>query len=366
MLLQEGKELQQGKYKIIRVLGQGGFGITYLALHTMLDKYVAIKEFFPADFCERDYMYNLTIGTQSNVLLISKLKERFLKEARNTARLNHPSIIKIYDVFEENNTAYYVMEYLEGENLNDIVQQHGPFAESRAIEFIAKVGEALEHVHSRNMTHFDVKPANIIIKYEDSSPVLIDFGLSKQFDSHGDATSVLIPGISYGYSPIEMYSIGDNVTFSPQVDIYSLAATLYYLLEGQAPPQATDLIHTQIQFPYPVRNRIANEILKGMSLDKNHRHKNIQQFVTELVRLNNDGKTAVVKQDVTELVERYEEPVDRVASKPTKVYYDSEIDELTQQDSTVKETQNNQNLIKVFEWLRQFYYYFALYFRYFF
>ena len=158
----------------------------------------------------------------------------------------------------------------------------------------------------------------------------------------------MIPGISYGYSPIEMYSIGYNVTFSPQVDIYSLAATLYYLLEGQAPPQAKDLIHTQIQFPYPVRNCIANEILKGLSLDKNHRHKNIQQFVTELIRLNNDGKTAVVKQDVTELVERYEEPVDRVASKPTKVYYDSEIDELTQQDSTVKETQNNQNLIKVF------------------
>ena len=111
MQLKEGSELQNGKYRIIRVLGQGGFGITYLAENTFFEKKVAIKEFFPKDFCGRDNTSHLTLGTQNNAETVSKLKDRFLKEVKNIAKLDHPGIIKIHDIFEENNTAYYVMDY---------------------------------------------------------------------------------------------------------------------------------------------------------------------------------------------------------------------------------------------------------------
>ncbi len=113
MQLKEGSELQNGKYRIIRVLGQGGFGITYLAESIFFEKYVAIKEFFPKDFCGRENTSHLSLGTQNNAETVSKLKDRFLKEAKNIAKLDHPGIIKIHDIFEEKNTAYYLLEYKE-------------------------------------------------------------------------------------------------------------------------------------------------------------------------------------------------------------------------------------------------------------
>ena len=231
MQLKENAILQSGKYRIIRVLGQGGFGITYLAQNTYLDKLVAIKEFFPKDFCGRDNTSHLTLGTQNNAETVAKLKSRFLKEARNIAKLDHPGIVKIHDIFEENNTAYYVMDYIDGENLNELVKRSGPLSESKAIEYICKVGDALEYIHSRNMTHFDVKPANIVLRKSDDQPILIDFGLSKQYDAHGDATSTLMQGVSNGYSPIEAYNSQSQTSFSPKTDIYSLGATLYYLFK---------------------------------------------------------------------------------------------------------------------------------------
>ncbi|MCM1111333.1 MAG: hypothetical protein NC336_09000 [Clostridium sp.] len=109
-----GSTLQNGKYEIAKVLGQGGFGITYLAIHTFLDRKVAIKEFFPKDFCDRDETTShVTLGTANTAELVSKLKAKFLKEAKNIARLNHPNIVSIQDIFEENNTAYYLMDYIE-------------------------------------------------------------------------------------------------------------------------------------------------------------------------------------------------------------------------------------------------------------
>ena len=241
MQLKENALLQSGKYRIICVLGQGGFGITYLAENTILGKQVAIKEFFPKDFCGRDNTSHLTLGTQNNAETVSKLKNRFLKEAQNISKLNHPGIVHIYDVFEENNTAYYVMDFIEGENLNEMVKRNGPLSEEKAIKYIKKVGDALEYIHSRNMTHFDVKPANIVVRKNDDQPILIDFGLSKQYDVHGDATSTLIPAVSNGYSPIELYDPNHITSFLPQVDVYSLGATLYFLLSGNTPPSSINI-----------------------------------------------------------------------------------------------------------------------------
>ena len=285
MQLKEGAQLQQGKYRIIRVLGQGGFGITYLAENLLLGRKVAIKEFFPKDFCGRDNTSHLTLGTENNRETVSKLKDRFLKEARNIARLDHPGIIRIHDVFEENNTAYYVMDYIEGENLNEMVKRNGPLPEAKAIEYIIKVGEALEYIHSKNMTHFDVKPANIVVRKSDDMPILIDFGLSKQYDAHGEATSTLMQAVSHGYSAIELYNSGAIQEFSPQTDVYSLGATLYYLLEGQAPPQATALIEGVLS-PDSVNHNINYVVEESMQLSKERRIKSVQDLIAKLKSIN--------------------------------------------------------------------------------
>ena len=271
MQLREESELQNGKYRILRVLGQGGFGITYLAENTFFEKKVAIKEFFPKDFCGRDNTSHLTLGTQNNAETVAKLKDRFLKEAKNIAKLDHPGIVKIHDIFEENNTAYYVMDYIEGKNLNEMVKRNGPLSEEKAVEYIRKVGDALDYIHSRNMTHFDVKPANIMVRRSDDQPILIDFGLSKQYDMHGDATSTLMQGVSHGYSPIELYNPGSLSSFSPQTDIYSLGATLYFLLTGSVPPSASDALENGITIPSTISEANATAIRNAMAVSRGKR-----------------------------------------------------------------------------------------------
>ncbi|MCM1111109.1 MAG: serine/threonine protein kinase, partial [Clostridium sp.] len=207
--LKQGAMLRHDTYRIERTLGQGGFGITYLATDLSLDRLVAIKEFFPKDYCDREASTShVTIGTQNSVDLVNRLKGKFLKEARNIAKLDHPGIIKIHAAFEENNTAYYVMDYIEGESLSEMVRRGGPLTESRAIGYIEKVGEALEYVHAQRINHLDIKPANIMVRRSDDTPILIDFGLSKQYDTEGNQTSTTPVGISHGYAPMEQYNDG--------------------------------------------------------------------------------------------------------------------------------------------------------------
>lgn len=282
MHLKGGSILQSGKYRIIRVLGQGGFGITYLAENTFFDKKVAIKEFFPKDFCGRDNTSHLTLGTQNNAETVEKLKASFFKEAKNIAKLDHPGIVKIHDVFEENNTAYYVMDYIDGENLNEMVKRTGALPEKKAVEYIQKVGVALDYIHSRNMTHFDVKPANIMVRRTDNQPILIDFGLSKQYDSHGDATSALMQGVSRGYSPIELYNVGALTSFSPQTDVYSLGATLYYLLTGVVPPSASAIIEDGLTFPTIISAVNATVIRDAMANSRSKRTPSVYAFLNAL------------------------------------------------------------------------------------
>ena len=286
MNLKENTELQNGKYRIIRVLGQGGFGITYLAENVFFNKIVAIKEFFPKSFCGRDNTSHLTLGTANNAETVEKLLNRFMKEAKNIAKLDHPGIVKIQDIFKENNTAYYVMDYIEGENLNEIVKRNGPLSEEKAVEYIKKVGEALSYIHSKNMTHFDVKPANIMIRRSDDTPILIDFGLSKQYDNSGDATSTMLNAVSQGYSPIELYNPGSLTEFSPQTDIYSLAATLLFLLTGKTPPSASDIAMEGLSFPSSITVGIKDIIESAMKNKRKERPIDIGLFVDNLYNLS--------------------------------------------------------------------------------
>ena len=238
--LQLNTKLQSGKYVIKKVLGQGGFGITYLAEQTMLGKQFAIKEFFIRDLCTR--LNNSTVTATAQSDMVKRYHKKFIKEAQIIARFEHPGIVHVNDIFEENGTAYYVMNYVEGENLDEIIKREGALTEERALGYITKVADALDYIHRHNVNHLDIKPANIMIRKADNEPILIDFGVSKQYDEHKDQTTTTPPGVSNGYSPLEQYRPGGVSTFSPQADIYALGATLFKLLTGKTPPNASDML----------------------------------------------------------------------------------------------------------------------------
>ncbi len=274
--------LQGGKYKIERVLGQGGFGITYLATQVMLDRKVCIKEFFFKDYCNRTVVGHVTSSTAENRDIVVRFLNKFLKEARTISRLDHPNIIRILDIFEENGTAYYVMEYIDGYSLADKVSHQGALSEAEAVGYIKQVGNALEYIHQHRINHLDVKPANIMICKVDNKAVLIDFGVSKQYDVQGSQTSTTPVGISHGYAPIEQYASDGVSTFSPQTDIYSLGATLYNLLTATAPSPAPHLIQNSINIPSRISSSIADAIRKAMLPNRSLRPTSIQTFVSLL------------------------------------------------------------------------------------
>ena len=293
--LKVGSSLQGGKYKIEKVLGQGGFGITYLAIQELLNRKVAIKEFFYKDYCERDEATShVTLGTNSNRELVERFMEKFIKEARTISTLNHPHIIRIYDIFKENNTAYYVMEYIEGESLNDMVNRRGALPEDMAVSYIKQVASALEFVHQHSINHLDVKPANIMVRKEDRKAVLIDFGLSKQYDASGEQTSTTPVGISHGYAPMEQYNAGGVGTFSPQTDIYSLGATLYKLVTGNTPPQAIEIFNDSLpELSANISSFVVEAIKKAMQPKKAERYNSIKEFVFKLNTKQNERSESV-------------------------------------------------------------------------
>ena len=291
--LKPGSFLQGGKYKIEKVLGQGGFGITYLATQELLDRKVCIKEFFYKEYCERDEATShVSLGTQSNHEIVERFMNKFLKEARTISQLEHPHIIRIHDIFKENNTAYYVMEYIEGESLNDKVNQSGAMPESEAVEYIKQVASALDFIHHQSINHLDVKPANIMIRKLDNKAVLIDFGLSKQYDAQGGQTSTTPVGISHGYAPMEQYKQGGVSSFSPQTDIYALGATLYKLVTGNTPPQAMDILDEGLpSLPSSLSSSVAGKIKKAMQPRKVDRPKSIDEFLSGLNVSTQNTKT---------------------------------------------------------------------------
>lgn len=279
-----GSTLMQGKYRIVAVLGHGGFGITYKGEHTMLGTTVAIKEFFMKGACERDENSTHVTTSQSNGELASRFRTKFLKEAKTLAVLKHPNIIRVFDVFEDNGTAYYVMDYIEGNNLSDIVEGKGRLSEPLALKYIRQVANALNYLHQKKLLHLDVKPANILLDKNTGNAILIDFGVSKQYDQDGQQTSTTPPAISKGYSPVEQYAQGSNVkTFSPATDIYSLAATLYKLVTGNTPPESNLLLNEDEQLPpYPSN---VSEVTRNAIAECLQTRKKRPQSISEFLQL---------------------------------------------------------------------------------
>ena len=283
MHLRQGTLLQNGKYRIEKVLGQGGFGITYLAEQTSLRRKVAIKEFFMKEYCERDTdTSSVSLGTSGSKELVEKFREKFVKEAQNIASFSHNNIIKIYEVFEENNTAYYVMDYY-GKSLSEYLSQKKILTEGMALMFIRQIASALSYIHSRNFNHLDVKPGNVLLD-NNNNAVLIDFGLTKHYDNGGDQTSSTPVGISRGYAPLEQYKQGGVSTFSPSTDIYSLGATLYKLLTGVTPPEADDVNENGLCFPanVPISGSMKKAIAYAMQPKRKDRPQSIEEFLRSL------------------------------------------------------------------------------------
>lgn len=285
--LNEGSLLQGGKYRILQVIGHGGFGITYLGVHDLLGTKVAIKEFYIEDFSVRDASSaTISVATEGGREQVCRFKEKFLKEARNIAKLRHPNIVRISDVFEENGTAYYVMDYCGGGSLAAAVKKSGPLSEERATRYILKVADALDYIHKNKMTHLDIKPANIMLDANDE-PVVIDFGLSKQYDAEsGNQTSTTPVGISEGYAPIEQYRQGGVGEFSPETDLYALGATFFKLLTGKTPPVASDVFEDGVPVnelkAHGVSQAAIDVICKAMEGSRKNRMKQAKAFIEGL------------------------------------------------------------------------------------
>lgn len=282
MQLKPQTTLQNGKYKIVRTLGQGGFGITYEAEQVMLRRRVALKEFFMKDCCERDDgTSRVTVGTGSQRELVEKFRGKFIREAQMMAGMDHPNVVRVLDVFEENGTAYYVMENLPGGSLKAKVEAEGPLSEADAEKYIREVADALAYIHSLNTVHLDVKPANILLNSRGEA-VLIDFGISKHYDSAGEQTSSTPVGISKGYAPLEQGRDGDVSQFRPSTDIYALGATLYYLVSGQTPPEASVAAEDGIPRPMGLSDRLWHAIEQSMKPFRRNRPQDIPAFLALL------------------------------------------------------------------------------------
>lgn len=293
MELKQGTLLQNDKYQIIRSLGHGGFGVTYLAEQTLAGRQVCIKEFFPKEYYNREVdSCHITVASQGNVEFMERYKEKFMKEAKTIARLKHPHIIEIYDVFKENNTGYYVMEYIDGITLHDKIKASGAMSEEDAKRYIRQVASALDYIHSKSITHLDVKPGNVMVGADDRA-ILIDFGLSKQYDDSGNQTSSTPVGISQGFAPMEQYKAGGVSEFSPTTDIYSLGATLYYLLTAKVPPMASDIVEGGLPaLPTTLSQGVRRAIEAAMEVRRKDRPQSIAEFLQIM-----DGAAAPATED---------------------------------------------------------------------
>ncbi len=235
-ILPAGTELI-GEFRILAHLGSGGFANTYHALEKSLGREVAIKEYFPSDLAVRADNLRVEAKTPSDEKHFKWALHRFIREAQILAKFRHLSIVRVHRVFEENDTAYIVMEYVTGSNMEAWLHALGrSLTQAECDRLLPPLLDALEVVHSAGILHRDVKPANIYIRTEDSSPVLLDFGSARHAAADQAGTTAAI--VSKGYSPQEAYTT-DNKQQGPWTDIYGLAATTYRALSGQAPPEST-------------------------------------------------------------------------------------------------------------------------------
>jgi serine/threonine protein kinase len=275
--------LNRNQYKIVKFIGQGGFGITYLAdeigyyrttgfgeefiKHKTPEK-VVVKELFYKDFCSRDDKTGLvSISDSSKKIEFQKLVKNQLEEGSIIKKLDHPNIIKTRDIFEENDTAYMVMDYIESTDLEEQLKIGGKIPKVDALRYIVQILDAVDYFHnhaSKKILHLDISPSNILVEQKNNDAILIDFGSALSYDNIDQkikaTTSQIITGRKKYYSPNEQGDIDNLKTFDATFDTYAIGATLYHILTGHLPPLSALLSSGREQFVPPSQRTIENEI----------------------------------------------------------------------------------------------------------
>ena len=331
-----------GRYTVEGVLGQGGFGITYLGMDELHKKKVAIKEFFPQGIVTRNIEYEDTVtvtlvGEKENY---DKGKERFLKEAQTMAMFSKDKgIVKALDFFEINNTAYIVMEYLEGVTLKQYLRENKRIAAEDLVELLVPLIEALDEIHSQGLIHRDISPDNIMV-LPDGRIKLMDFGAARDCTEFGEKSLSIV--LKPGYAPPEQYQT--HGVQGPWTDIYALCATMYKCITGENPPDAIDrLVDDHLKkisaFGFTVSPQIEEAIIKGMSVAAKDRYQNVGDFCEDLYG-------GYEERSVSEAEESQSQVEPETAEQSVEDKADMLKDEVPQEKySTTEAVLENENLI---------------------
>lgn len=351
--LTQGTLLHGGTYKIEKILGQGSFGITYLAEHTNLGKKVAIKEFFMKELNSRGEDGSITGMSDSS--LSQNYCQKFKKEAINLSRLDHPNIVRVTDSFSENGTFYYVMDFIEGQNLNDYIKSHY-IDEAEAVSIIKSVADALIYMHEeKHMLHLDLKPGNVMRRNSDGHVFLIDFGLSKHYSTDGQPeTSTTIGLGTAGYAPIEQGNQAKNGEFRPTIDVYALGATFYKLLTRETPPPASDLVSDDELLENKLREKgLSDNLIKvvteAMCPNVRRRTQSIREFrdaltdcsvqTPESIQTKSAEKETIVVKKVTQTTDGEETVVADKGTKNSSLPYNKKaVEETYDEDDDEEDT----------------------------
>jgi serine/threonine protein kinase len=283
--LGEGQQLH--KYRIVRVVGEGGFALTYEAVEPTLGRTVAIKELFMSQLAVRDGGEEVRlINGQEDAAVYEWVKFFFSREAQITFGLRHEGIVRMFEFFRKNNTAYIVYEYLQAETLTDWcgARQH-KLNQAELMRFIDQTSRALAYIHRSNVLHRDIKPENIMMEHTGAHPILIDFGAAVEL---GEEDRSGIPIVTSGFSPPEQYKPGQ--VQDERTDIYAYCATLYWMLSGRRPQSAPSRlendqlapIQARLEPPFAHSERLCSAIMRGLSLDPHDRPVNVTAFLDDV------------------------------------------------------------------------------------
>lgn len=304
--------LVKQRYKIGRVLGEGGFGITYIGIDTVLNLKVAIKEFYMSGYVNRNHDASpnvfATLGTHRDTF--EKNREKFLNEARVLAQFyGEAGIVGVRDFCEENGTAYIIMDFLNGVDLKTYLEQKGRLAPEDAVKLLMPVMTSLQHVHAEGIIHRDISPDNIMVM-EDGSTKLLDFGAAREI-SQTDIKSLSVI-LKPGYAPEEQYRSKGRQ--GPWTDVYALAATLYKCIVGATPDDAMERMYRD-RLPSPAAVdaacpiAISNVIIKGLAVRQADRYQDVASFLADLKTAMEDPDNAELAPDTREVAPAQERGV---------------------------------------------------------
>lgn len=283
------------KYKIENVLGTGGFGITYSGIHIETGNRVAIKEYFPSSLAvrtEQEGLFSLCPFPENNTEIFLKERDRFINEAKILKELQTlESIVSIYDLFEENGTAYIVMEYIDGLPLYQYVTENGTFTFPEILSLMIPVIQDLAEIHNKGLIHRDISPDNLILG-TDNQLHLIDFGAASQDNPQKNQNTVIL---KTGYAPPEQYIATGNI--GAWTDVYSLCATIYFALTGSAPSEAMQLLEQNTLIPQIQINGLlpwqTAALEKGLSVRPADRYQDMRELYLAFVKVPQNEKTIV-------------------------------------------------------------------------